>query len=400
MTRKRPNSNQKTTGKKISGRSSGGLVLVLVILLGLFLLERAGWIEIDWQGLLEGQDIETVISVPGEDSSNPPVIVEPVSGEWYKLYFTSPQYPDAPETRVNLVEQGLVTAINQAQRTLDIAIYELDLEPVADAVLAARDRGVTVRLVTDSDTLAEDDALIRLEKEKIPIVPDQRSSIMHNKFVVVDGRAVWTGSWNFTRNDTFRNNNNAIYIQSPELASNYTAEFEEMFSQKSFGPTSLAITKFARLQIGDTLLETCFAPEDKCDELLISRINQAQQSIRFMAFSFTHADIGKAVRDRAKAGVTVQGVFETRGSETASSEFGQKKKDNLDVWQDGNPYTMHHKVFIIDEQMVVMGSFNFSTNAARSNDENMLIIHNPDIARQYLEEFNRVYNQARNQPRS
>lgn len=400
MTRKRPNSNQKTTGKKISGRSSGGLVLVLVILLGLFLLERAGWIEIDWQGLLEGQDIETVISVPGEDSSSPPVIVEPVSGEWYKLYFTSPQYPDAPETRVNLVEQGLVTAINQAQRTLDIAIYELDLEPVADAVLAARDRGVTVRLVTDSDTLAEDDALIRLEKEKIPIVPDQRSSIMHNKFVVVDGRAVWTGSWNFTRNDTFRNNNNAIYIQSPELASNYTAEFEEMFSQKSFGPTSLAITKFARLQIGDTLLETCFAPEDKCDELLISRINQAQQSIRFMAFSFTHADIGKAVRDRAKAGVTVQGVFETRGSETASSEFGQKKKDNLDVWQDGNPYTMHHKVFIIDEQMVVMGSFNFSTNAARSNDENMLIIHNPDIARQYLEEFNRVYNQARNQPRS
>ena len=400
MTRKRSNPSQKTTNKKTSSRSSGGLVLVLIILAALFLFERMGWINIDWQGLLEGQDIETVISVPGEESSDQPVLVEPVSGEWYKLYFTSPQYPDAPETRVDLMEQGLVETINQAQKTLDIAIYELDLEPVADAILAARDRGVAVRLVTDSDTLAEDDALIRLEKEKIPIVPDQRSSIMHNKFVIVDGRAVWTGSWNFTRNDTFRNNNNAIYIQSPELASNYVAEFEEMFSQKAFGPTSPAITKFARLQIGDTLLETCFAPEDKCDELLIARINQAQQSIRFLAFSFTHADIGKAVRDRAKAGVTVQGVFETRGSETEHSEFSQKKQKNLDVWQDGNPYTMHHKVFIIDEQMVVMGSFNFSTNAARSNDENMLIIHNPGIAGQYLEEFNRVYSRAQNQSES
>jgi phosphatidylserine/phosphatidylglycerophosphate/cardiolipin synthase-like enzyme len=397
MTRKRSNPTRKTTNKKTGSRSSGGLIVVLIILLALFLVERIGWIHIDWQGLLEGEDIETVISIPGEDGPNQPVlVVEPVSGEWYKLYFTSPQYPDTPETRVGLVEQGLVETINQAQQTLDIAIYELNLESVAGAILAARDRGVAVRLVTDSDTLAEEDALIRLQKERIPIVADERSSIMHNKFVIIDGRAVWTGSWNFTRNDTFRNNNNAIYIESPELARNYTAEFEEMFSQKAFGPTSPANTTFARLQIGDTLLETCFSPEDKCDELLTARINEAQQSIRFMAFSFTHSGIGQAVRDRARAGVTVQGVFETRGSETVYSEFGQKKQENLDVWQDGNPYTMHHKVFIIDEQIVVTGSFNFSNNAARSNDENMLIIHDATIARQYLEEFNRVYSQAAN----
>lgn len=396
MTRKRANPSRKTT-RKTGSRSSSGLVVVLIILLALFVIERIGWIDIDWQGLLEGKDLETVVSIPGEDDPSQSVlVVEPASGEWYKLYFTSPQYPDVVETRVDLVEQGLVSIISQAQQTLDIAIYELDLDSVTGAILAARDRGVAVRVVTDSDTLADEDALIRLQNARIPIVPDGRSSIMHNKFVIVDGRAVWTGSWNFTRNDTYRNNNNAIYIESPELARTYTAEFEEMFSQKAFGPTSPANTPFARLQIGDTLIETCFAPEDRCDELLITRINDARQSIRFMAFSFTHVGIGQAVRDRARGGVTVQGVFETRGSETAYSEFGQKKQENLDVWQDGNPYTMHHKVFIIDEQIVVTGSFNFSSNAARSNDENMLIIHDATIAGLYLEEFNRVYSQAKN----
>jgi phosphatidylserine/phosphatidylglycerophosphate/cardiolipin synthase-like enzyme len=217
---------------------------------------------------------------------------------------------------------------------------------------------------------------------------------MHDKFVVVDGQAVWTGSWNFTVNDTYRNNNNAIYIQSPQLAQNYATEFEEMFSQKAFGPTSPANTPHPQIQLGDTLIETCFAAEDLCADQLILLISQAQKSIHFMAFSFTHEGIGDAVMDRAKAGVKVQGVFETRGSETEYSEYAQMKKEKLDVWQDGNPYTLHHKVFILDDKTVVFGSFNFSDSADESNDENMLVIHNPDIASQFLAEFNRVYAQT------
>ena len=70
----------------------------------------------------------------------------------------------------------------------------------------------------------------------------------------------------------------------------------------------------------------------------------------------------------------------------------------MDVWQDGNPYTLHHKVFIIDDQTVVLGSLNFSDNAAESNDENILIIHDAAIAGPYLAEFERVYQQAQNPP--
>lgn len=396
MAKKRKSSRKRSTRKRKATSTSPRLLMLVLVILGiLFLGDQLGLIDVDWQTLLNEltSDLEGG-SQPVSGSAAP--AVEPVSGEWYKLYFTSPRYPDEPETRVDTIEQGLIEIINSAQEGLDIAIYELDLDPIGDAILAARDRGVRIRMVTDSDTLAEDETLIRLNKAKVPIVPDERAPIMHNKFVVVDGRAVWTGSWNFTQNGTFRNNNNAIYIQSSQLAQNYATEFLEMFEKREFGPTSQANTPYTQIQLGDTLIQTCFAPEDECADQLIQVINQAQNSIRFMAFSFTHDGVGKAVRDRAKAGVDVKGVFETRGSETEYSEFGRMKRQKLDVLQDGNPYTLHHKVFIMDGQIVVLGSFNFSSNADEANDENILIIHNAGIASQYLAEFDRVYEQAQN----
>jgi len=67
----------------------------------------------------------------------------------------------------------------------------------------------------------------------------------------------------------------------------------------------------------------------------------------------------------------------------------------LDVLQDGNPYLMHHKVFIIDGQTVILGSFNFSQNAETENDENLLIIDDARIAQAFSAEFQKVYQRAK-----
>jgi phosphatidylserine/phosphatidylglycerophosphate/cardiolipin synthase-like enzyme len=233
-----------------------------------------------------------------------------------------------------------------------------------------------------------------LQRAKVPIVTDERTSLMHNKFMVIDSRAVWTGSWNFTANDTFRNNNHAILLHSGELAQNFSAEFAEMFEQKQFGPTSPINTPHPRIIRGETLIESCFAPEDRCADQIIRLVRQAQRTIRFMAFSFTHDGIGKAIRDRANDGIRVEGVFESRGSDVASSEYESLRRKKLDIWLDGNPYTMHHKIIIIDNQTVILGSFNFSDSANEANDENMLAIHDRAVTEAYLAEFDRVYRQA------
>jgi phosphatidylserine/phosphatidylglycerophosphate/cardiolipin synthase-like enzyme len=77
------------------------------------------------------------------------------------------------------------------------------------------------------------------------------------------------------------------------------------------------------------------------------------------------------------------------------TEYDPLSQAGIDVRLDGNPDEMHHKVFIIDGEIVVLGSYNFSASAETSNDENMLIIYSPDLAGQFLQEFQRVYAGAR-----
>jgi phosphatidylserine/phosphatidylglycerophosphate/cardiolipin synthase-like enzyme len=226
---------------------------------------------------------------------------------------------------------------------------------------------------------------------------------MHHKFVVADGEVVLTGSWNFTTGDTYRLNNNAVRFAVPELAANYTAEFEKMFTQRRFGPTKPKGVPNPRITVGGATIETYFASEDDPSTRIVELVRGARTSIQFLAFSFTHEGIGNAVIERARAGVKVRGVFETTGSETRFSEYGKMKQaalPALEVYQDGNPYVMHHKVFVIDDRYTVMGSFNFTDNAASDNDENMLVIDDPAFARVYLGEVERVVSQAKNPVRA
>ena len=331
---------------------------------------------------------------------NPTPTPPPISASsWYQVYFTTPKYPDKPADHHGGLDEKLTAFINTAQTSVDMAIYQLDLANVTQALLDAKNRGATVRVVTDIDILndpKENPSFKQLQNAGIGVVGGNPNAIMHDKFVVVDKAAVWTGSWNFTVNDTYRYNNNGIAISSPELARNYTATFEKMFNDKKFGPQRKPGGTTPKLTIGGATVENYFAPEDGVAPKIIARLKPAAQTIDFMAYSFTDDDIGAAILARAQAGVKVRGVFETTGSETQYSEYGKLKQAGLDVLQDGNPYLMHHKVFIVDGKTVILGSFNFSQNAETENDENLLIIDDAALAQQFQAEFTRVYDQAKN----
>lgn len=328
------------------------------------------------------------------------------SGGWYELRFTKPLIPDDKSRHQGGPDDDLVTLMDKAAKTLDVADYDFDLASVAAAMARAKQRGVTVRLVTDTDTVEDTKnapvqaALAQLRKVSIPIVDDQREAIMHHKFTVVDGEWLQTGSWNYTDGDTYRLNNNAIIIRSTELATNYTVEFERMFVKRQFGPQKASGAAKPLLDIDGVKVENYFAPKDKVSTHIVDTVKQAKESVYFLAFSFTHDGIGDAIIAQAKAGRKVGGVFETTGSNTRFSEYGRMKDAGLDVWQDGSPYAMHHKVIVVDEKVVIFGSFNFSDNADESNDENLLIVHDPALAKEFKAEYDRVLNLAKNPPKS
>lgn len=328
-----------------------------------------------------------------------PASPQPDAAGWYEVYFTAPGTDVPPAERL---DGRFVTFVDASRRSLDVAAYEFDLMNVADALSRARDRGVAVRMVLDSDTLEDQRdvatrrAVERLRTANIPLVGDDRPAIMHHKFAVRDGEEVWTGSWNLTERDAQRYNNNAARIRSPALAARYAEEFELMFTERRFGPSKRAVSAPSRLVVDGVAIESLFAPEEPAMERLIARVSETQRSIHFLAFAFTHDRLGRTVRDRAQAGAEVAGVFERTGSETRFSEYGPMHEARLGVFQDGNPALMHHKVFILDGQAVVFGSFNFSENATRSNDENLLIVDHPPLAGQFEAEFQRVAATARN----
>ena len=115
-----------------------------------------------------------------------------------------------------------------------------------------------------------------------------------------------------------------------------------------------------------------------------------------MAFSFTEDELGDAIRERAEAGVTVAGVMDEEQVDShIGTEFDAFRQAGLDVYIDGNSGQMHHKVMIVDGSIVIVGSYNFTNSAETRNDENLLVIYNDQIAAQFLEEFKRVYGQAK-----
>lgn len=311
--------------------------------------------------------------------------------DWCELYFTNPQDEVAWSGGLDEI---LVADIDRAGFLVDIAAFDLDLQSVSDALVRASARGVQVRMVIDSDN-ADADQPQELIKAGILVVEDDRSAIMHNKFVIVDQVITWTGSWNFTENGTYLNNNNAIRFVSEDMARNYSDEFEEMFLGNSFGPTSPASTPHRLVTVRGTRLETYFAPEDSVMERIVAIVSGARQSIRFLAFSFTDGELAATLLERSSAGVLVEGVFESRGASSEHSQFDLLRDAGLSVWRDGNPATMHHKLFVVDGSTVILGSFNFTGNADRSNDENIVVIHDWEVAARYLDEFDRIMMLAR-----
>jgi len=315
---------------------------------------------------------------------------------FWQVYFTAPTGSSNVSTYTGGIDTALAQAINGARGTLDIAAFEFNNPVLTTAVLDAHRRGVTVRMVTDNEHGLEDDdsTIPQFVAAGIPVVDDSRTALMHNKFMIIDGSVVWTGSWNYTINDTYRNNNNAIALRSRRAVQSYQAEFNEMFERKEFGPRS-SIGNGANFNQDGTPIRVLFAPEDDVVGAITQTLSAADTSIRFMTFSFTVDSIAQVIQSRAAAGVQVQGIFETTGSETAFSELRPLFCAGLPVRQDGNGYILHHKVFIVDDDTVITGSFNISDSATRSNDENLVVIQDAVLAAQYIAEFNRRWAEAK-----
>jgi len=243
-------------------------------------------------------------------------------------------------------------------------------------------------------TITNQDLIKNLKKEKAEIIThsnkefkkNKSRGLMHHKFCIINQTHVITGSYNPTRNN--RHHENLIIIESRTLAMNYEKEFEQIKRLNKDG-TKKEKTTNTKIRYNNYTLENYFCPQDECRKQILNKINEANNSIKFLLFTFTDKDIARAIINKKKEGLTVKGVIDN---------FQNKKYWVVPLLQENNitlkinsaRTLQHNKIFIIDD-LVITGSYN-PTNAANTiNDENILMITQSDIVQEYKNYFKDLF---------
>ena len=131
-------------------------------------------------------------------------------------------------------DQVMISWIDASEKKLDGAIYGLTDEPIAEALINARKRGVAVRLVHDRTQAAgKRDVTQMLRSAGIPVHIQRgtKGGILHDKFLVIDGTFVLTGSFNWTSNASAKNDENFVVLD--DQAPRFEAEFDRLWSRPS-----------------------------------------------------------------------------------------------------------------------------------------------------------------------
>ena len=294
--------------------------------------------------------------------------------------------PDATEVATQLFD-----VIACADSTLQIAIYEAEWGCIQGALQAALDADpdLTIELVVDNRQCAVGSCFADLltPSERVTVVRDMRSGLMHHKYAIADGTRLWVGSTNFTERSFCRDLNNAIVIEEADIVARYAAVFDRMFRLEEFGPVAPEGGTAAGLYT------VYFSPESPSStppawmNAMVAAIDAATASVDLMVFAWTRTEISDALVAAHARGVTVRGLVAGSYADDAPAQA------LLVAGVDIRVASVHSKVMIIDGETVITGSANWSENAW-SNNESSLWIHDTATANAYLADFEPVYAEA------
>lgn len=306
--------------------------------------------------------------------------------DWFDLYFTDHLNTVMPDYGPKTMANALIAAIDGATTSIDFAVYGFNgSEEIIAALVAAKNRSVSVRGVVDS--YASGSYPYRGTAGVVAaigtVVADLDDRIMHNKFFVIDGRWVWTGSTNISRPeiDAEYYGDVSVLIDSTALADVYTDEFEEMYGG-DFHDEKLDNTTHVLPALSDgTIIKSYFAPTDDAEtNAIVAAIDAAQTKINMRTFFLTSQTIVEALEDAKDRGVTVRIILDAGSAHNEYSLHEALRTYGISVKVENWGGTEHCKAFSVDGYIVVLGSQNFTLSGNTLSDENTLYIENRPMA--------------------
>ncbi len=324
--------------------------------------------------------------------------------------------------------QHLAQFITGATKSLDCAIYDLKHPDIVKALQTAAkkvklriayDGGVTKSVkggtMVDPKPSGTEQALKQAGLLKFATaIHVAGRHLMHSKYIVRDGKQVWTGSGNWTHGGLDLQDNNYLAIQSPALAAAYEASFTFLISPAHVHPTKPKTGAVAPVvKLGSITMSPYFSgggvETEQLETVIVDRMKKAKK-IRLIAMLVSDLGILQALKAFQPAGKDIRGILDPHEmKQVMHPPKGKSKKDPALFWfangdkrfvaapthayspSDNNDF-MHNKIMILDGRTLVVGSYNFSENA-ESNDENILVIESPAMAAAYQKYFDAMFAQ-------
>ncbi|MGA9347330.1 MAG: phospholipase D-like domain-containing protein [Anaerolineae bacterium] len=235
-------------------------------------------------------------------------------------------------------------------------------------------------------SLTDGTAIIAVHASREPL--EFQGDIMHNKFAIVDGRAVWTGSCNLSDAGTGGYNANAaVIVHSDAVASWYSEEFERMFVSELFHRRKVGkVPQSVRtLNMADgESLEVAFSPQDSVYwNLIRPMLRSSKKSIDIGVFFLTHKLITADLIDAHQRGVKVRVIIDATAAKDDYTKHEILRVAGIPVKVENWGGKMHMKCALIDGRTLITGSMNWTSAGEYNNDENTIVINSERIGRQF-----------------
>ncbi|MFC1616451.1 phospholipase D-like domain-containing protein [Patescibacteria group bacterium] len=309
----------------------------------------------------------------------------------------------------------IVERIENSQQTIDLAVMYLEDLEIINALKIADIRGVKIRIVTDQEQfellksffVGTNVQIIDNNAGRLLEGLGDVKSIMHYKFGLIDHGLenqayLITSSANWTPKGFDVNANNLVIIQDQPLIKAYLDEFEQMWEGKFNRNKDMTKHRGEIFEIDGRIVELWMSPgEDPFSSFLMRYVNlfdQAKESVYFATFNFTLPRLSQELSRKYQEGIALKGIsndgswdingsvlFDMRGVEHYRQFSPWQKIAYEDIRHDAieGESSLHYKYFVIDEKITITGASNPTVSAVYSNDEDVLIIHDPLIANEF-----------------
>ena len=147
-------------------------------------------------------------------------------------FSSEPHYNNAFFSHTNDIRKLVIDAIGEARKTLDICMFTISDDKIADAITKAYKGGIKTRIITDDEKIMDKGSdIFKLKYRGIDVKIDSIRSLMHHKFVIIDSQKVITGSYNWTRTGSEVNNENIVITDNDTIVYAFIKEFEKLWPQ-------------------------------------------------------------------------------------------------------------------------------------------------------------------------